>query len=108
MTPQELFAAFVKILKHRLEGRTDAAAEGLRKVVDALTPQELQKDPQRAQALVVLTASPASAASGQPTFCHYPIGGQDFCLPGLTETECTGLNGKLTDVSCAGSNPWPS
>jgi hypothetical protein len=93
MTAEEAFDRYVAVLNQRLESPLNAGLEDLRTQVDALTLQDLQQNPQMAQDFLDQIAS---AAAGDPIgACDYQVGGANFCLDGVTLTECNGLNGNF-------------
>jgi hypothetical protein len=106
MTLEQAFAKFVAVLKTRLQAPMNAGKHVQRKAVDALTIQDLQHHPQMAQDLVdqIDAADPGSP----PGVCRYQVGGNPFCLEGLTEAECTGLPGTYdTTTQTCDLPPWP-
>jgi hypothetical protein len=87
VTLQELFDRFVEILQTRLELPINKDLEEERNEVAALQPEDLQKNPEKAQGLLDAIAADAAANLGA---CVYTLGGHDFCLV-CTSGECDGL-----------------
>ena len=100
MTLEQLFHAFVTVLRKRLANMPNPPKE-LRERVEALTLADM---PTQAQGL--LRTIPA-AADGRTGSCNYQVNGQSFCLENVTATECANLGGIFTEGGFCALPSWP-